>query len=148
MLGLYLSKKGTGFTVGRFSIAFNAILYALCAVLFNLNTAIYSAIYMVFSSLFLDRVHQQNISVQMLIFTKEDPKELSRTITEKLERSFTFWEGQGGYSHEQIHVLCVCLSKYEVMSLQMALHEVDPHAFFVIQEGVRVGGNFDRHLSS
>ena len=148
VLGLYLSKKGTGFTVGRFSIAFNAILYALCAVLFNLNTAIYSAIYMVFSSLFLDRVHQQNISVQMLIFTKEDPKELSRTITEKLERSFTFWEGQGGYSHEQIHVLCVCLSKYEVLSLQMALHEIDPHAFFVIQEGVRVGGNFDRHLSS
>lgn len=128
VLGLYLSKKGTGFTVGRFSIAFNAILYALCAVLFDLNTAIYSAIYMVFSSLFLDRVHQQNISVQMLIFTKE--------------------EGQGGYSHEQIHVLCVCLSKYEVLSLQMALHEIDPHAFFVIQEGVRVGGNFDRHLSS
>ena len=148
VLGLYLSKKGTGFTVGRFSIAFNAILYALCAVLFDLNTAIYSAIYMVFSSLFLDRVHQQNISVQMLIFTKEDPKELSRTITEKLERGFTFWEGQGGYSHEQIHVLCVCLSKYEVLSLQMALHEIDPHAFFVIQEGVRVGGNFDRHLSS
>ena len=148
MLGLYLSKKGTGFTVGRFSIAFNAILYALCAVLFDLNTAIYSAIYMVFSSLFLDRVHQQNISVQMLIFTKEDPKELSRTITEKLERGFTFWEGRGGYSHEQIHVLCVCLSKYEVLSLQMALHEIDPHAFFVIQEGVRVGGNFDRHLSS
>ena len=45
-------------------------------------------------------------------------------------------------------MLCVCLSKYEVLSLQMALHEIDPHAFFVIQEGVRVGGNFDRHLSS
>ena len=121
VLGLYLSKKGTGFTVGRFSIAFNAILYALCAVLFDLNTAIYSAIYMVFSSLFLDRVHQQNISVQMLIFTKEDPKELSRTITEKLERSFTFWEGRGGYSHEQIHVLCVCPLSYTHLTLPTIL---------------------------
>lgn len=147
ILGLYLSKKGKGFTVGRFSITFNAALYALCAVLFNLSAAIYSGIYVVFQSLFLDRLHQQNITVQMTIFTKEDPKLLSETIMEKLDRSFTAWEGQGGYSHEQVHVLCVCLNKYEVMSVQMALHEIDPHAFYVVQEGVRVGGNFGRHLS-
>lgn len=148
VLGLYFSKKGKGFTVGRFSITFNAALYALCAVLFDLGTAIYSAIYMVFSSLFLDRVHQQNISVQMLIFTREDPQALGRVITERLERSFTFWEGKGGYSHDDMHVLCVCLSKYEVVSLQIAMHEIDPNAFFIVDEGVRVGGNFERHLSS
>lgn len=148
VLGLYLSKKGKGFTVGRFSITFNTALYALCAVLFDLTTAIYSAIYVVFQALFLDRVHQQNISVQMLIFTKEDPERLNQTILEKLDRSFTLWEGRGGYSHEQVHVMCVCLNKYELASVQMALHEIDPHAFYVVQEGVRVGGNFGRHLSS
>ena len=148
VLGLYLSKKGKGFTVGRFSITFNTALYALCAVLFDLTTAIYSAIYVVFQALFLDRVHQQNISVQMLIFTKEDPERLNQTILEKLDRSFTLWEGRGGYSHDQVHVLCVCLSKYEVVSVQMALSEIDPHAFTIIQEGIRVGGNFGRHLSS
>ncbi len=148
VLGLYLSKKGKGFTVGRFSITFNTALYVLCAVLFNLGTAIYSAIYVVFQSLFLDRLHQQNISVQMLIFTKEDPERLNQTILEKLDRSFTLWEGRGGYSHDQVHVLCVCLSKYEVVSVQMALSEIDPHAFTIIQEGIRVGGNFGRHLSS
>ena len=103
---------------------------------------------MVFQALFLDRVHQQNISVQMLIFTKEDPERLNQTILEKLDRSFTLWEGRGGYSHDQVHVLCVCLSKYEVVSVQMALSEIDPHAFTIIQEGIRVGGNFGRHLSS
>ncbi len=148
VLGLYLSKLGRGFTVGRFSITFNAALYTLCAVLFDLSTAIYSAIYVVFQALFLDRVHQQNISVQMLIFTKEDPERLNQTILEKLDRSFTLWEGRGGYSHDQVHVLCVCLSKYEVVSVQMALSEIDPHAFTIIQEGIRVGGNFGRHLSS
>ena len=148
VLGLYLSKKGKGFTVGRFSITFNTALYVLCAVLFNLGTAIYSAIYVVFQALFLDRLHQQNISVQMIIFTKEDPERLNQTILEKLDRSFTLWEGRGGYSHEQVHVMCVCLNKYELASVQMALHDIDPHAFYVIQEGVRVGGNFGRHLSS
>ena len=148
ILGLYLSKKGRGFTVGKFSLLFNAALYTLCLVLFSAPTAIYSAIYTVFNALFVDRVHQQNISVQMLIFTKEDPERLNQTILEKLDRSFTLWEGRGGYSHDQVHVLCVCLSKYEVVSVQMALSEIDPHAFTIIQEGIRVGGNFGRHLSS
>lgn len=148
VLGLYLSKRGKGFTVGRFSITFNAALYILCAVLFDLSTAIYSAIYVVFQALFLDRVHQQNISVQMLIFTREDPDRLNQVILDKLDRSFTLWEGQGGYSHDRVHVLCVCLSKYEVVTVQMALNEIDPHAFTIVQEGIRVGGNFGRHLSS
>lgn len=45
ILGLYLSKKGSRFTVGRFSISFNALLYTLCFFLFDATTAIYSAIY-------------------------------------------------------------------------------------------------------
>ena len=43
--------------------------------------------------------------------------------------------------------MCVCLNKYELASVQMAPSEIDPHAFYVIQEGVWVGGNFGRHLS-
>ena len=40
ILGLYMSKKGKGFTVGKFSISCNAVLYALCLVLFDAATAI------------------------------------------------------------------------------------------------------------
>ena len=57
VLGLYLSKKGSRFTVGKFSISFNAVLYAACALIFSLHTALYSVIYTVFASLFLDRAH-------------------------------------------------------------------------------------------
>ena len=76
ILGLYMSKKGKGFTVGKFSISCNAVLYALCLVLFDAATAIYSTIYTVFNSLFLDRTHQQSITVQVLIFTREKHTEL------------------------------------------------------------------------
>ncbi len=147
ILGLYLSKKGARFTVGRFSLIFNAVLYLACLVLFNATTAIYSAIYNVFSSLFLDRLHQQNIVVQVLIFTKDKHKELAAFIMEKLNRGVTYWEGHGGYTGDGVQVLCVCLSKYEIEALQRAVHETDPHAFFIVQEGVHIGGNFIRDLS-
>lgn len=147
IVGLYLSKKGKGFTVGRFSMGFNVVLYLACLVLFNVSTAIYSAIYNVFAAMFLDRVHQQNIAVQMLIFTKEKQEEIDRYILQHLSRGVTSWTGQGGYTGEDVQVLCVCLSKYEVESLQRTVRQIDPGAFFIVQEGVRIGGNFARDFS-
>ena len=96
ILGLYLSKKGSRFTVGRFSISFNALLYTLCFFLFDATTAIYSAIYNVLSSLFLDRIHRQNVTVQLLIFTKKNDPQLPRYIMEQLDRGVTSWMGRGG----------------------------------------------------
>ena len=146
ILGLYLSKKGSRFTVGRLSISFNALLYTLCFFLFDATTAIYSAIYNVLSSLFLDRIHRQNVTVQLLIFTKKNDPQLPRYIMEQLDRGVTSWTGRGGWTGDEVQVLCVCLSKYEIDTLQDVLRRVDPDAFYIVQEGVHAGGNFERHL--
>ena len=146
ILGLYLSKKGSRFTVGRFSISFNALLYTLCFFLFDATTAIYSAIYNVLSSLFLDRIHRQNVTVQLLIFTKKNDPQLPRYIMEQLDRGVTSWTGRGGWTGDEVQVLCVCLSKYEIDTLRDVLRRVDPDAFYIVQEGVHAGGNFERHL--
>ena len=43
-------------------------------------------------------------------------------------------------------MLCVCLSKYEIEELFHTVHEMDPHAFITLQEGVRIYGNFQKKL--
>lgn len=146
IVGLCLSKRGSRFTVGKFSLTVNFFLYAACLVLFVPEVAIYSVIYNFFSAMVLDRMHQQNVNVQAMIFTKEDEKELGRFIIEKLGRSVTYWEGTGAYSGKGLHVLVVCLSKFEIEDLLHAVHERDDHAFVTVQERVRVFGNFVRKL--
>ena len=146
ILGLYLSKKNNKFTVGRFCISFNVCLYLLCFILFDATTAIYSAIYNVLSNLFLDRLHRQNVSVQLLIFTKSKDPGLPKYIMEQLDRGVTYWQAKGAYTGDDVQVLCVCLSKYEIDTLKQVIRDIDPNAFFVMQEGVRVEGNFKRHL--
>ena len=146
ILGLYLSKKNNKFTVGRFCISFNVCLYLLCFILFDATTAIYSAIYNVLSNLFLDRLHRQNVSVQLLIFTKSKDPALPKYIMEQLDRGVTYWQAKGAYTGDDVQVLCVCLSKYEIDTLKQVIRDIDPNAFFVMQEGVRVEGNFKRHL--
>ncbi len=146
IIGLYMSKKKSNFSVGRFSLIFNVILYAVCLFLFNIPTAIYSVICNVFSNFMVDRSHQQNVVMEVLIFTKDKRPELPRYIIEKLERGVTFWEGHGGYTGDDLRVLCVCLSKFEIDALQHAVREIDPNAFFIVKKAVRIGGNFTRHL--
>ena len=147
ILGLWLAKKGRGFSVGRFSLSFNALLYALCAWLFGLRAAIYSVIYTVFCALFIDRGHQQNITNQVLIFTKDEDPDLPKNIMTRLGRGVTYWEGRGAYTGDSLRVLCVCVSKFEEADLYSVVHELDPNAFFITQEGVTIHGNFIRRLS-
>ena len=144
---LCFSKRCSHFTVGRFSMSFNVLLYAACALLFDIQTAIYSVIYTVFCSLFIDRGHQQNISVQVLIFTRDEDPALPQSIMSRLGRGVTYWQGKGAYTGSDMRVLCVCVSKFEVADLQETVRELDPNAFFIVQEGVRIGGNFMRKIS-
>ena len=146
IVGLCLSKRGSRFTVGKFSLTFNFFLYAACLILFQPEIAIYSVIYNYFTAMVLDRMHQQNVSVEALIFTRDDQDALAHFIMEKLGRGVTYWDGVGAYTGTDVHVLCVCLSKYEIEELLHTVHSIDPHAFVTMQEGVRVHGNFQRKV--
>lgn len=147
LVGLCLSKRGSRVTVGKSNIIFNGFLYTACLFLFSPSVAIYSIIYNFFSAMVMDRMHQQNVTVQVLIFTREDETTLAQFIIDKLGRSVTFWNGIGAYTGESVRVLCVCLSKYEIEELRHAVRTFDPHAFLIFQEGVQVDGNFTKKLN-
>ena len=147
VIGLCLSKLGIRFTMGKFNLLFNAALYALCALFFDLPTMIYSIICTAFTAIMLDKAHQQSINVQVFIFTKFHEMEITGYITSHLHRGVTSWEGIGGYTREEVHVICACLNKYEINELRDVILSIDPHAFLTIQEGVGVTGNFQRRFS-
>ena len=146
VIGLCLSKRGSGFTVGKFSLTFNGFLYTACLILFSPEVAIYSVIYNFFTSMVLDRMHQQNVNVMAMIFTHADEHILGQFIIDNLGRGVTYWNGTGAYTGQGVHVLCVSLSKYEIEELLHAVRTIDPQAFLTVQEGVRIYGNFRKKL--
>ena len=109
VLGLIMSKRDSAFTVGTFALGFNALLSAAILILFDPEVAIYSVIYNFANSMILDRMHQQNVTVQALIFTREDESVLADFIIKQLGRSVTYWDGVGAYTKDDVRVLCVCL---------------------------------------
>ena len=146
VIGLCLSKRGSSFTVGKFSLTFNVFLYTACLILFSPEVAIYSVIYNFFTSMVLDRMHQQNVNVMAMIFTHADEHILGQFIIDNLGRGVTYWNGTGAYTGKGVHVLCVSLSKYEIEELLHAVRTIDPQAFLTVQAGGRIYGNFRKKL--
>ena len=85
--------------------------------------------------------------MQVLIFTRDEDPALPQSIMSRLGRGVTYWQGKGAYTGSDMRVLCVCVSKFEVADLQETVRELDPNAFFIVQAGVRIGGNFMRTIS-
>ena len=146
VVGLCLAAKGKRVSVGKFSLGFNAVLYLICFLLYDVEVVVYSVIYNFATAIVIDKVHQQNVNVQVLIFTRTDVKRMTDFIIERLGRSGSTWESVGAYSQEPVHVLCICLSKFETEELRVAIREMDPGAFIVVEEGVQIFGNYPKHL--
>lgn len=146
VLGVYFTKKKQNFSVGRLTVLVNTFVYGICAILFHVETVIYSLIFTGIQGIFIDRIHSQNINVEVLIFTKADSGELQHAIIQELERGVTYWQGYGGYTDQPGRILCVVVSKFEMPRLKKIIAKHDPKAFVMIKEGLQVSDNFVKRL--
>lgn len=144
IIGMWMAKHKAGFSVGKMSRIFNCGLLLVYLVKFDTSVVLYTFMFIMVQSLVVDRTHYQNIAVRVMVVTKE--KELDWGIMEKTARGITEWKGMGAYTHDDINVLITIISKYELDTFKETVHKLDPNAFVIIDEGVRVDGNFQKRL--
>ena len=144
VVAMWAAKKFRNASVGKISLYFNVLLYAVMLFLFDAQTVIYSLIYTVIFTLVLDKTHYQNINVRVMIFTKKDG--IDKEINEKTRRGVTKWDGCGAYTKESTQILVSCISKYEVNDMMEIVQNIDPQAFVIVDENVMVNGNFEKRL--
>lgn len=146
IVGMLLIKWKQNISVGKVNLIANAVLYGICLFLFDVSTVIYSLIYAAVSSASVDRVHSQNINVQVQIITKKDDRKLEEEIFRELNRGITRLDSTGAYTNEKSNMLFILISKYEVARLKQIVLKYDPQAFIVMNEGVTVVGHYLKKL--
>ena len=144
IVGVYAALHWKSFSVGKLQLLFNALVYCLCAFLFDLPIAIYSIIYAAVYSFVLDKVHLQNIEMSLMIFTKNP--EIKIRILQDFVRGVTYWKGLGAYTQTETEVLVTIVSKDEVNDLRRMITQMDPKAFIIVNEGLQITGNFIKRL--
>ena len=144
IVGVYAALHWKSFSVGKLQLLCNALVYCLCAFLFDLPIAIYSIIYAAVYSFVLDKVHLQNIEMSLMIFTKNP--EIKSRILKDFVRGVTYWKGLGAYTQTETEVLVTIVSKDEVNDLRRMITQMDPKAFIIVNEGLQITGNFIKRL--
>lgn len=144
ILGMFLTQKKPDFSVGKLYLSVNSAVYVLCAILFHLETAIYSVIYLIAFSMMMDKTHYQNINMTAMIFTKN--AELQKMIMKETGRGVTYWKGAGAYTDTETHILVTVINKYEETKIKKVIETFDPQAFVIYSEGMSISGNFEKRL--
>lgn len=146
IIAYILAKKIANFSLGTFGMIFNFFVYTICGIIGGIETMIYSVLFSIFSSVAVDKTHIKNINSTVLIITKEKPEKIAEFIRNRFDRGSTYWEAVGGYSNEKVYIVYATLSKYEKINLNMEIKDIDSSAFMVMDDGVKVFGNFDKRL--
>lgn len=143
VIGVYRSQKRKG-SIGSIYLIVNACIYTVCFLVYNAETALYSLIYSTIFSFALDKFHEHNIEVSVMVFTKN--REIKHDITQEIRRGVTYWEGFGAYTNSNMDIFVTIVSQSEVPALKKVIRKKDPNAFIIITQNLKIDGGFEKRL--
>lgn len=144
IVGLVAVKKKPDFSVGTISMAINACIFTYAALTRNFETAAYSIVYSLVTSMMIDRTHYQTVKVVVFVVSKVPV--LGPVISAELHRGVTTWKAEGQHSRQPYNVHMVVMNRYELQNFRLVLHAADPKAFIWTVKLDQVMGNFSQHL--
>lgn len=144
VLAVLISRK-VPFSVGDIILLINVFIFAIAAFVYNLESALYSALTYYIAKTVIDIVQvglEKSKSVQII---SKNAKDIGDAIQARLGRSLTYTTGRGGFSNEETEIITCVINRMEETKLLDIIREHDPGAFVVVSDVSEVrGGNFKK----
>lgn len=115
---------------------------------FGWKEALYAMIALYVSGLVAETILEGGGTVRTAMIVTNKPEEISKRVLDELLRGVTVLEGTGAFTGADRPVLYVVISRAEVVTLKVIVHEVDPRAFMVIGYAHEALGEGFRPLKS
>lgn len=133
------TRRKTGFSNSEIILMFNAIIFAIAAFHFGLETAMYSLITYFAATRTADYVVDgiEQYTAINIISSKHD--EIKDYLVNELNKGITVYKGERGYlpgSFEiknDTDIIVTVVTRLEVHNIQSAIHAIDPKAFIYVQ---------------
>jgi uncharacterized membrane-anchored protein YitT (DUF2179 family) len=127
--------------LGTTVLAFNSVVLATAALLFSLEDALYTLIYLYVSTKIVDLV-VTGLSQRKAVFIISPRWEaISPRILTEIHRGVTILRGQGAYSQQEQQILYTVVTFPEVATLKQIVRSEDPGAFVVVSDTTEVMGH-------
>ncbi len=127
--------------LGTTILASNSLVLVAGAVLFSLEGALYTLIYIFVSSYMVNLVVTGLSQRKAVYIISPQWEEISHEIMDKIQRGVTVIKGQGGYTGRDEQILYTVISFRELPQLKQLIRGVDPNAFVVVTDTLEVMGH-------
>jgi uncharacterized membrane-anchored protein YitT (DUF2179 family) len=133
-------KKRFSIPMGTTFIAINIIPITAAALLYNLDIALYTGIYMYVNSIVVEKV-QTGFSQRKAVFIISGSADIiAEKVIKQIDRGVTFFHASGGWSHDEQKVIYTVINMKELGRLKQLLFDTDPNAFVAISNTAEVIG--------
>ena len=139
ILSIILFKRFS-IRLGTSILVLNGLILSFTAVMFSMEEALYTLIFLFVSTQVLNVVMyglSQRKAVQII---SPHWEKIYREILETIHRGVTIFNGRGGYSGRDIQIVFTVISHQELPRLKKLIADVDPHAFVVVSNTLEVMG--------
>jgi uncharacterized membrane-anchored protein YitT (DUF2179 family) len=134
-------RQRLSISLGSTSLAFNGIVLLGAAVLFSLEMALYTLVYIYVTSHVLNLVVTGLSQRKAVFIVSPRWKEISKGITEDLERGVTIFKGEGGFTGREENILYTVITFRELSKLKQMIRKLDPETFLVVTDTLEVMGH-------
>lgn len=129
---------------GRATFIMNIIIVIAGGFVFNINNVAYSAIILYLSSIIIDKM-LIGVSTTKLFYIKTTKiDEIKQFIIKELKTGVTVINVEGGYSSKKGKMLMCVVDNKDYYLFRESVLEIDPKAFFIIDDCYEVTGGFKR----
>jgi uncharacterized membrane-anchored protein YitT (DUF2179 family) len=127
--------------LGTTRLTFNISVLAGSALLFSLEDALYTLIYLYVSAKIVDIVVTGLSQRKAIFIISPQWEEISRGILREIHRGVTILRGQGGFSQQEQKILYTVMTFRELATLKAIVRSNDPAAFVVVTDTTEVMGH-------
>ena len=140
ILSVILMKRFS-IRLGTSILTFNAFVLAAGAILFSLEMALYTLVFLFGSSYMVNLVVTGLSQRKSVFIISPQWEEISQEIMEKIQRGVTIIGGRGGYTRREEQILYTVITFRELSRLKQLISVIDPDAFVVVTDTLEVMGH-------
>lgn len=140
ILSVILMKRFS-IRLGTSILTFNAFVLAAGAILFSLEMALYTLVFLFGSSYMVNLVVTGLSQRKSVFIISPQWEEISQEIMEKIQRGVTIIGGRGGYTGREEQILYTVITFRELSRLKQLISVIDPDAFVVVTDTLEVMGH-------
>lgn len=127
--------------LGTTILGFNVAILVVGALLFSIDQALYTLIYIFINAHVVNLVVTGLSQRKSVFIISAKWEEISGIIMDKIRRGVTIFNGKGAYSGKEQNILYTVITFRELSRVKRTVREIDPDAIVIVNDTLEVMGH-------